>query len=373
MDKLRTREKVMSRKLIGAVAAAASMLVVSGAMAQVSMSPLTTFGTNGWLAPGAQPYVTTDNSQRSMAFNPVTGNLLLANNLSVRVLNASTGASVALLDVTGITGGTRALNTVGVTSDGVIYGTNLTTQSTTSPFRVYRWANQSAAPSLAYSGDAGLPASRVGDNFAVFGSDASGVMAAGFSNNPSVVGNNSFSRLNTGIAPVATAIAIGTTPPSAGDFRLGITFVDANTVIGTQGAGGTGAIRVVSITGSNGTLIDSSTLSSTSERGLGYAVVGGLPLLGTIDTTSSLVRVYDMTDIANPVLLTSGNLTTGTLAGNGNGSAAIAWGNISGNTATLYAMSTNQGIQAFTVVVPEPAALGLLAPAALLLARRRQA
>lgn len=363
----------MNRSILATAVAAVSFGVVSMASAAISMSPLTTFGGDGWLAPLEQPYVTTGNSQRSMAYNAATGNLLLANDLSVRVLNASTGASVALLDVTGVSGGARALNTVGATTDGVIYATNLTTQSTTSPFKVYRWSDQSALPTVAYSGNAGLGGARVGDNLAVFGADASGAMAAGFSNNPNVAGNNSFSKLTTGVAPVATAISLAGTPPVAGDFRLGITFADANTVLGTQGQAAANGLRVVSVSGSTGTLLDTSILGSASERGLGYAVVGGLPLLGTIDTGSSLVRVYNMTDINNPALLLSGNLTSGTLSANGNGSAAIAWGNISGNTATLYAMSTNQGIQAFTVVVPEPSALGLLVPAGLMMVRRRRA
>lgn len=364
----------MSRKLIGAVAAAASMVVVSGAMAQVSMSPLTTFGTNGWLAPGAGgiTWLTTNNEQRSMAFNPVTGNLLLTNGLGVRVIDSSTGVSPTFLSVAGIAGGTRALNTIGVTTDGVIYGTNLTSAaaaSGTNAFKVYRWSDQGAAPVLAYEGNAGLAGARVGDSFAVFGSDASGRMAAGFSNSPTVAGNNSFSYLTTGAAPTATAISIASNPPAAGAFRLGITFVDADTLYGTQGSN---ILNLVSVSGSTGTLDDTSPWTDPNERGIGYAVVGGLPLLATVQSNSNAVRLYDVSSLENPVLLSTLNLTTSFVA-NGNGTAAIAWGNISGNTANLYALNTNNGIQAFTVVVPEPAALGLLAPAALLLARRRQA
>src|SRR5262249_18405688 len=33
---------------------------------------------------------------------------------------------------------------------------------------------------------------------------------------------------------------------------------------------------------------------------------------------------------------------------------SIAWGKVTGNTAILYAMATDQGIQAFTVAVPAP-------------------
>jgi hypothetical protein len=48
--------------------------------------------------------------------------------------------------------------------------------------------------------------------------------------------------------------------------------------------------------------------------------------------------------------------------GNANGSGQMAW-NVApdGMSATLYAMSTNQGIQAFNIVVPEPGTTGLAA------------
>ena len=60
------------------------------------------------------------------------------------------------------------------------------------------------------------------------------------------------------------------------------------------------------------------------------------------------------------------------LSTNSNGVGELAWGPVTGSSATLYAMSTNQGIQAFIVTVPEPMALLPLAASLLVLRRFRR-
>src|SRR5438309_1171195 len=54
------------------------------------------------LGPGDRPYLTTDNTQRGVAYNPVTGHVLLVNRsggTSVPILDAQTGADLGTLDV----------------------------------------------------------------------------------------------------------------------------------------------------------------------------------------------------------------------------------------------------------------------------------
>jgi hypothetical protein len=80
--------------------------------------------------------------------------------------------------------------------------------------------------------------------------------------------------------------------------------------------------------------------------------------------------------------LASGNNTVSPVA-NGNGTGELAWGDpvydpIGGKwSRNLYAMSSNQGIQAFVVTIPEPSAVGLTALGGLVVAlwaaRRRAA
>src|SRR5437870_793272 len=94
--------KFRSQALLAVAVTAAAASVGS---AQVSMTPLATFGTAGWLAPGSSPFLTTGNTERGLAFNPTTGHLLLvsrAGGNNIRILDATTGADLGALNTTGL-------------------------------------------------------------------------------------------------------------------------------------------------------------------------------------------------------------------------------------------------------------------------------
>ena len=339
------------------VAAIATTVLAFPGRAQavtISMQALTTFGSSGWLAPASFATGGTGDAIRDIAFNPVTGSLLLATSTTPIPVNAVTGAfGTALLTGGTITGGARAFNTVAVMSDGVIYGGNLSANSTTSAYKVYRWADQAATPTLHYSGNAGLAGARVGDDLAAFGADATGFLAAGFGSSPSVAGNNSYTTVTTGSSGGAAA-AVAYTGGAAGDYRLGITIADANTVLGTQAQ----IVRQVSFLGTSGTLDFSTTLNVLTERGLLYFTAYGTPLLATQEwgsgATTNTVRLYNATNLLSSgsvSFIQSINLTTGTNA-NGNAIGGIAYGEVNGMP-TIYALSTNNGIQALQIG-PEP-------------------
>src|SRR4051794_34960110 len=92
-----------------------------------------------------------------------------------------------------------------------------------------------------------------------------------------------------------------------------------------------------------------------------FAVIDGMHVLATVDTASSVVRVYDIGNVNAPHLLASLTNITGPSNDNSFGVGQVRFGAIVGNTATLYALNTNNGIQAFTLMVPEPAGVALLA------------
>ncbi len=77
------------------------------------LAPLRTFGGgDGWIAPGegGYTYLGTANNERGMAFG--NGHVYLASRTggnNIRILNASTGADLGVLNATGITGGTFAV------------------------------------------------------------------------------------------------------------------------------------------------------------------------------------------------------------------------------------------------------------------------
>ena len=348
--------------------------------AQVSISSLASFGGgDGWLAPGEGGYTFLGiaNNERGLAYG--NNSLYLVSRFggnNIRILDPLTGADLGALNNTGISGGTLAVNQVSVGGDGVIYVNNLTTQSTTSPLKIYSWATPGSAPVVAYTGNAGLAGSRIGDSMAVFGSGSSTRLALGYGATPVVAGNNSYAIVDP-TAGTATAISLPA-PAAAGDFRLGITFTDSSHVLGTQGSS---LYRYTSFTGATGSLLASPAIpdpaGASADRLMAYSVLNGISLLAVQSIGDSHVSLYDVSNPAAPIWLASKNNTTGTLTGNGNGTGELAWGAVTdfGNgfvQQTLYALSSNQGIQAFIVTVPEP---GTLAFAALgmgaLLALRR--
>src|SRR5688572_3883530 len=131
-------------------------------------------------------YLGTGNNERGVAYNPVTGHVLLVSRSDneIHILDGQTGAELGTLargDI--IAGGTFTTSLIGVADDGVIYVANLTTGSGTTPFKVYRWANETAeAPTIAFEGDPGAgdaTAVRWGDSFDVRGAGANTQLAAG--------------------------------------------------------------------------------------------------------------------------------------------------------------------------------------------------
>lgn len=328
------------------------------------LSPLTSFGNgDGWLAPGEDgyAYLGTGNSERGLAYG--NGHLYLVSRSGgnfIRILDPMTGADLGALDTTGISGGTFAVNTIAVGTDGAIYVNNLTIESATSPLKVYQWATESSTPTVVYSGDGVLSGTRLGDSLAAIGGGSSTRLALGFGSSPVVAGNNGYLIIDPTTAS-ATAVGFAGTPPAAGDFRLGITFTDSSHVLGSQGSG---LYQYTSFSDATGILLDTvpfpDPAGATADRLMAYAEVGGIPLLAVQSTGDSHVSLYDITDPANPLWLASGNNTGGSPAANPNATGQLVWGNISGNTAQLWAMSSNQGIQAFTVAIPEPATATLL-------------
>lgn len=120
---------------------------------------------------GSGPWLANDNLARGAAYNPATGHFLIASrtgSLQIAALNAADGTSAGSLNVTGISGGTFPLNLVGASTDGQIFAANLVTAASASaPLKIYRWADEEAAPQVVYEGaPSGM---RFGDSFAVWG------------------------------------------------------------------------------------------------------------------------------------------------------------------------------------------------------------
>ena len=362
------------------LAAGVAVLSLSGSWCSKAnaqtLTALTTFGSNGWLAPGSNPYVTTDNSQRGLGWNPVTKNIVLPSRSGgnfVAIINGTTGIVSGTLDTTGVSGGTLAMMGAGVSDDGAIYVPNLQSGSSTlSPFKVYKWTgeNDTNAPTTAFSQvnpQTTSGAFRYADAFAVYGSGTSLKFAAagsttgttgGLPNNGNfMLGSLDGSNTNTIYRNIPNTLT------ASNDYRLGITFVDADTIIGNQGTSAKITDFVAATTLSNtGAIVTGSIAMGAADRPLDYTVINGQALLAVVNTNSSLISIYDITNPAAAALLTTGSTVSGLLSANANATGGLQWGEMLTPTSqVLYAMSSNQGVQAMVFqAVPEPSTYAMM-------------
>ncbi|MBU6414401.1 MAG: hypothetical protein KGS45_13135 [Planctomycetes bacterium] len=370
------------------------VLAIAGLACAASAAPtltnMSTFGNNGWRAPNViqggdtagsnngtnYNYLGTGNLERGMAYNPVTGNLILVSRSAagngIRVINGTTGNDMGALNQGSgiITGGTFTTNKVGVSADGQIFVANLQANTNTGALKVYRWANEAATIDAtpwfnSTIAVAGTP--RMGDSMDTTGSG---------SNVKHVFGHAGVVGYSIVTGSGATAVSSFTAPaPGVGRFRLGVTFAQNDSNV--WGKETSQSLHQTTYSGSAGTGITNSTaLTSAGEAPMDYVTIGGIGYLAAMDVNNSRVYIYNMSNPLAPVSLFAFGVTatTGTLAANGNATGDVRWGAVdNGNlSATLYAMSSNQGIQAFTFAVPTPGTLGLAMAGGLLAARRRR-
>ncbi|HWB05160.1 MAG TPA: immunoglobulin domain-containing protein [Verrucomicrobiales bacterium] len=353
-----------------------SAIVTGPAMAGVTIEPLASFGGgDGWRSPGEilledQPftndgtsylYLGTNHLERGLAYNPVTKKLVLVSRYapgpSIRLLDAGTGVDAGAMSLGEqiISSGIFTMSYAAAGTDGAVYVSNLTTNASAlnNPWKVYRWDSETDTEpevlvNASISGFTGTP--RVGDCLDLIDTPAGPVLVSGGSG---VIG---YAIAN---GAVVTAVSSFNPPgPAGGDFRLAAVFGPggANDVWGRQT--GNTTVRRTTYNGSAGAYTGGATLTAIGEAPMDFTTVAGLPLMAVLelntaggDTGRPNVRIYDVSAPATPLLAAASTTATGTLAGNSNGAGSIKWGEITGDTATLYAMSTNQGIQAFKVTV----------------------
>jgi hypothetical protein len=354
----------------------AGNMLCGTAFGQASLAPLTTFGSNGWIAPGlSNPYVSTGNAERGFGWNPVTKNLVLPSRNGgnfVAIINGTTGIVSGTLDTSGVAGGTLAMMGAGVSDDGRIFVPNLQSGSSAlSPFKIYGWAGESDVnpPSVVFSQvnpQTTTGAFRFGDAFAVYGSGTAAKFATAGSSTgtTSALPNNGNFMIGALDGSSSNTIyrGIPATLTASNDYRLGLAFVDADTVIGNQGTSAKITDFVPAVTMSNtGATITGSVALGAADRPLDYTVLDGKPLLAVVNTNSSVISVYDITNPAAATLLATGSTVVGTLTANANATGGVQWGEVLSPTSQIiYAMSTNQGVQAMVFAVPEPSTYAML-------------
>jgi len=348
----------MLRKLSAILLVSLAISVAGTADAAFVLNALSGFGgSDGWLSPAESSSLGggTSSFQRGIAYNGVTNQVILADRNGgtfLRVLDGNTGALVNNLNTTGIAGGTLIINMVDVGDDGFIYAGNLS-GSAAADFSIYRWADSSPAtePTIAFRGPTGY--ARTGDSFAVTGAGADTRIIASGSGSSGIAVYDTFDGESFTQAPASP-----TTGSPAGGFRLGLDFIDGDTTIGKQ----TGATFYSAVIDFDGTTIGSTVATEIGPTALQnpnenlLAFYGPNSLLATLETNSNLVRLYDASKLSSLTLLSSLNLTSAFLT-NGNAVGDLAFG-VGPGGLRLYALNTNNGIQAFSVTaVPEPGSI----------------
>jgi hypothetical protein len=277
-----------------------------------------------------------------MAFNHTTNHVLVASRTgaaNIHVLDGNTGQKVGNLDMTGVEGQLFPISLVSVADDGVIYGTGLTLSGL---FKIYRWADESAVPTVAFSGD--VPA-RTGDTFVVVGSGAGTIVYASGSGNANLL---QFTTADGENFTFAKDIPL----PVANDARGGIAPVsaaaDANIWINRPG----GNAKLIA---TDGTLLNevSGALMASSFSDVAYVDYGGanwiIVTAGNEDNRSNMVEVWNVTDPAAPVLGLVGELS-GAWNSNGNAAGAVDVFVTPDDQLRIFQLNTNNGIAAYANV-----------------------
>lgn len=320
--------------------------------------PLATFGSNGdgSIRPNERSYITGTNSfQRGMAFNPTTGNLIIANRSpisapTVNIVNGTNGADVGVVPF-GIMfeGGNVSfpINKVGVAEDGAIYVANLTTTSTGAiEYSLYRATNETSALENVFFGDPSNGAAnssqssgRWGDTMVVRGSGTNTqILIASAGTLAAVLRPTS----ETMSAFTATTL---TTTLSSGAIADSISFGDGDTFWGKSAAAGTLRRLSFDLTTGTATLLNTYPSSGFPTRvGPIHHLISSNLFAGIeIVPGPDLVKLYDVSNLAaNPVFLDHALYAT-------NLPNAIGAGTVCSGNGKLYTLDADNGVMAFNI------------------------
>lgn len=333
-------------------------VVISNGAGSVTSNPANVFVrqpfttsvlTPAWrILAGERDTLNTDSTQRGLAYNPVSGNLLYVSRSGgnfVVVLDPATGAEKHRLTTTDgdginvVAGGTLPANMIGVAEDGAVYLSNLNLPAAGSGaiLRVYRWDSDAPGVGPTVIEVADLPADvRFGDTFAVRGRGDSTELLYGSRS------ANSFAIVRITGGSTATTKVYTPDGVANGAFGLGITFGPGNSVFGT--ASGSPIVHVAfDPTSGSATLARTygAGLIPTSVAHIAFDATRNL-LVGTALETPDNVLLYSLADIGTPVLLDQELFPVDNPNVNGTGALAFA-----GNR--VFALDSNQGIFAYTL------------------------
>ncbi len=333
------QEKWFSKK--AAVLASCLGLLVAGAQAQITFTPVFT---NVWVVPaGTYADLAADgnNYVRGIAINPVTTNVLYASRGTgsnhVSVVSFASGSNfLASLNALTVSAGTLALEGVRVADDGTVYACNLS-GSPTSRFLIFSWPGETpgVTPTVVYDSGSGTSFQwRIGDYMDLRGSGLSTeIVAVGSGSSANITTNFVIFRPTDATCTTFTNFSI-TIPGGVNNLcGAGVAFEGNNNAIWIRQASSQNTRHIV---------YNPATLTATCDRtntvdqsvcqGLKYYTNNGVQLLATVQasTTSGaaqIARVFQVptspTAAFASVLNSNIPAVTGSANGNGLGNVDV--------------------------------------------------
>lgn len=294
-------------------------------------------------------FSSTASTERGLAYGYVNGNhrVYVVSRPNVLILDANTGDLIGNLNTSGITGGIFTLNDVEVTSDGKIIAANLTTSSSSSsPFKVYKWNDESSNPELIIEYNIGNY--RLGDKITVVGSWANNtatLYAAVASSNKILkwtMSNGSFNQQPT-IITLSDLTNYGINPSVAPvDTGQSKFFINAGSIMPREYSS-LGTFLSVAPTG----------IVVTQSNAIRYFEKYGKKFLVTYQYgfPNENARVLDITNgLSNATIYE----TTPSLGDNSNNigvSGDVAVRDYKRGIFIIYALATNNGIGAYQITI----------------------
>lgn len=370
----------MKRILSTALSALIAAGTFPSARAQTStmLSPLTTFGNSGdgTIQPGAtDPYppLDTGNNQRGMAYDPVSGNVVLVDTHSgggggflagaIYILDGTYGTNITTLNTNGMVyaGSGYADAAAGVADDGVIYVADQVNNSATTAFIIYRWDSvaSTAPPYMCFSNTI-TPYQRYGISFDIRGAGTNTQIIVGSQSQSGSTGTNVviFTTAD-GTNFAANVLSTGVASPN---FNDGIAFGPGNTFWAKR-FGAPLLLMNFNLATRTTTMLqsfDSSVFIGSANLGP-IAVDNAHHLMAAINVTSGTtgpeqVRLYDISATNSPPVLLD---VKDYVPNNVNATAPAGYLDFGGGR--LYSHVINNGMATFSVgAVPTPAPVLLM-------------
>jgi DNA/RNA endonuclease YhcR with UshA esterase domain len=313
---------------------------------QFPVEPVITEGmvANYELHAGDVAFFQADNNTRGMGYNAATNHMLVASRTGgAYIYVVEQGVVVDTLDMTGVSGGTYTLNMVVADAHGVIYAGNLALAN--GLFKIYRWADEQSAPTVAFEGTV---TQRAGDVLALSGSGTSTVLYASGSGATEI---QVYTTADGSGFSAQTPITV-----AAGTARGGISPV-TNSVTSDLWVNGSGTtVQKIDASGNVLTEISGSVVSSSWMNVQYMEADNGAKLLAVnannVAGDRRKVQVWNITsNEAEPELWAAGE-TWNIEATNANGSGSLAYVN-RGSALELAQLTTNNAMASWSVPIPE--------------------